>query len=200
MKNKITLRSLISLSFLLFFLPFLKTCSDKGFHKVETVEILDVDSANTIINKNDTILAVTTPIETEPELSQKEENNAELITKKSEDASIVNFYELLMMTFGEEGLDNIILSDKTFYPLLGFLLVLISTIIMLVLSFFNKIKTVLILSVINLILLMISAILLYFCGVIESISQLRIGYYLIFFNYIFIIIISRKTLKGNRTV
>lgn len=195
MKNKITLRSLISLSFLLFFLPFLKMCSN--VNKVETVETLAVDSLNTFVKGNDTIYAI-------KELPQKQEN--ELINEdhnveiNKEDSSILSFYGLLINTLGKREFETNPFFDKTFYPLLGFLLVLISTVVMFLISFFNKIKTVQILSLINLILLATSAILLYFCGVLESIDQIKIGYYVIFLNFILIIIFCRKVLKENQIV
>ena len=68
---------------------------------------------------------------------------------------------------------------------------------MMILSFLNKIKAVQILSLINLILLISSTILLYFCEVLEAIDQIKIGYYLIIINFILIIIFCRKVLKEN---
>jgi len=193
MKNKITLRSLISLSFLLFFLPFLKTCSNA--HRAEIVETVVVDSPNTIIKENDTGHAF-------KKLSQKQESEALVrdeniqITNKKESLTY-SFYGLLKNTLGNGEFDSNPFSDKTFYPLLGFLVVLILTIVMLGLSFAHKIQTVKKLSVINLILLATSTILLYFCEVLEAIDQIKIGYNLIIINFILIIIFCRKVLKEN---
>ncbi|MFC4162665.1 hypothetical protein ACFOWU_03310 [Epilithonimonas zeae] len=64
MKYKLTLRSLVSLSFLLFFLPFLRTCSDRSIenlHSEEVTAVLVVDSANKVIEGNDTIRTFKAP-------------------------------------------------------------------------------------------------------------------------------------------
>ncbi len=195
MKYKTTLKSLVSLSFLLFFLPFLKTCN--GVDKVETIETIAVDTTNVAVKEVDNALELKTKYE---QLSVQENNERKLSNVESEDSSVFSFYGLLINTFGNGEFDKNLLLDKTFYPILGYLLVLISTIIMLGFSFFNNIKATKFLSLINLILLSISAILLYFCGVLESINQIKIGYYLIFINFILIIIVSRKVLKGSQTV
>lgn len=193
MKNKITLRSLISLSFLLFFLPFLKTCSDA--HRAEIVETVVVDSPNTIIKENDTVYAFKKLSQKQESETLVEDENIQIANKK--ESFTFSFYGLLKNTLGKEEFDSNPFLDKTFYPLLGFLLVLIITIVMLGLSFTRKIQTVKRLSVINLILLATSPILLYFCEVLEAIDQIKIGYYLIIINFILIIIFCRKVLKEN---
>lgn len=204
MKYKTTLRSLVSLSFLLFFLPFLKTCSDNSiqrFHSEKVTEVFVVDSANTFIKGNDTIRNFEAPSKKEEiKLLQQEKENRIARIQQSEKEFTFNFYTLLVKTLFKDKFDEKSFLEESFYPLAGYFLVLISTIVMLILSFLNKVKAVGILSLINLILLISSTILLYFCDVLEDLDQIKIGYYLVFLNFILIILFSRKVLKENQTM
>lgn len=201
MKYKLTLRSLVSLSFLLFFLPFLRTCSDRSIenlHSEEVTAVLVVDSANKVIEGNDTIRTFKASSKQEEKrfLLQEKENRIARIQKAKKEFTF-NFYTLLEKTLFKDKFDENSFLEGSFYSLSGYFLVLMSTIIMMILSFLNKIKAVQILSLINLILLISSTILLYFCEVLEAIDQIKIGYYLIIINFILIIIFCRKVLKEN---
>lgn len=187
MKSKITLRTLIAISFALFFLPFLETCSNK---MVSDVEVIAVDSAYIDSIENDSAKVFTQSFQS-PEVEDLSKTN------EAKTSSAESFYGLLKNTLGRGEFDSNPFLDKTFYPLLGFLLVLILTILMLGLSFCHKIQTIKKLSIINLILLAISTILLYFCEVLKAIDQIKIGYYLIIINFILIIIFCKKVLKEN---
>ena len=121
------------------------------------------------------------------------------IVDETKTSSAESFYGLLVNTLGE-GIDFQTLREKSFYSIFGYLLVLISTFTMMIVSFFNKIRTIQILSLINLVLLMSSTILLYFCDVIKSMNQIKIGFYLIIINFVVIFIISRKIQKSNQLV
>ncbi|MCD9855819.1 hypothetical protein LUD75_13930 [Epilithonimonas sp. JDS] len=204
MKYIITLRSLVSLSFLLFFLPFLRTCSEKSIenlHSEEVTAVLIVDSANKVIEGNDTIRTFKAPSkQKETKFLQQEKENRIVRINNAKREFTFNFYTLLVKTLFTDKLHKSSFFESSFYYLSGYFLVLISTIIMWISSFLNKIKTVQILSSINLILLSSSTILLYFCEALEELDQIKIGYYLIFINFILIIIFSRKILKDNQTV
>jgi len=204
MKYKLTLRSLVSLSFLLFFLPFLRTCSDKSiehFHSEEVTAVIVIDSAKTVIKGNDTIRIFEAPSKKEEKkLLQQEKKNRIAKIHKAKREFTFSFYTLLIKTLFKDKFDKNPFLEKSFYSLSGYFLVLISTIIMLILSFLNKMKAVQILSLINLILLSSSTILLYFCEVLEDLNQIKIGYYLIFINFILIIVFSGKALRENQTV
>jgi len=204
MKGKLTLRSLISLSFLLFFLPFLRTCSDRSIenlHSEEVSEVLVVDSANKVTKDGDTIrIFEALSKQEETKLLQQEKENRIVRIQKAKKDFTFNFYTLLLETLFKDKFDGNSFYEVSFYSSLGYFLVLISTIIMLILSFLNKIKTVQFLSLINLILLSSSTILLYFCEALEDINQIKIGYYFVFLNFILIILFSRKVLKENQTV
>ena len=194
MKPIFSLRTLIAFSFALFFLPFLRTCSDESIRsspKISKVEII-ADA-----NNNDTVLISKKAFDNlEKEITTDKQKHFEEAKKDSTHS----FYGLLISTLWEEGVDLDTLTDETFYPLFGFLSVLILTIIVLIVSFFNRIKTIKILTVINLSLLITSTILLYFCDVIKSMNQIKVGFYLIFINFILIYIISRKIQKDNQLV
>lgn len=204
MKYKLTLRSLVSLSFLLFFLQFLRTCSDRSIenlHSEEVTAVLVVDSANKVIEGNDTIRTFKAPSKQEETrfLLQEKENRIARIQKAKKEFTF-NFYTLLEKTLFKDKFDENSFLEGSFYSLSGYFLVLMSTIIMMILSFLNKIKAVQILSLINLILLISSTILLYFCEVLENLNQIKIGYYLVLINFILIIVFSRKALKENLIV
>jgi len=102
MKYKLTLRSLVSLSFLLFFLPFLRTCSDRSIenlHSEEVTAVLVVDSANKVIEGNDTIRTFKAPSKQEETrfLLQEKENRIARIQKAKKEFTF-NFYTLLEKT------------------------------------------------------------------------------------------------------
>ncbi|KFC20482.1 hypothetical protein [Chryseobacterium sp. FH1] len=197
--RKTTLRTLIAFSFTLFFLPFLKTCSNT--HEVETIETTFLDSTGTFTESNDTIIAQKPVLEQEEKKCSEQENESiELNITKSDDSFTYSFYRLLLNTCGKAEYDTNPLFDKTFYPLLGYLTVFVSTVIMLIVSFFNRINTIKILTVINLSLLITSTILFYFCDVIRSMNQIKIGVYLIIIYFILIYIISRNILNNNQLV
>lgn len=189
MKSKIILRTLIAFSFALFSLPFLETCSRKVVYDVEVVA---VDSVQVDKTGNDSAKVSTQSFQN-PEIEDLG------ITNETKTSSAESFYGLLIKTLGE-GIDFETFKDKSSYSIFGYLLVLILTVVMLIVSFLNKIKTIQILSLINFVLLMSSTILLYFCDVIRSMNQIKIGFYLIIINFILIYIISTKIQKSNQLI
>lgn len=170
MKNTFTLRSLAVFSFVIFFLPFMRTCSDDSLEY--SLERQEVNHSGEPVGK----------------IITKKENKLAIAEKAKE--YTFDFYTLSIISLDDFKLNNF--SDKTFWAFLGFTIILIFSILILSFSFKNKIKTVHWLSITNLIILLISTLILCFTEVIEKINQIKIGYYLFVINSILIAYLSKK--------
>jgi hypothetical protein len=178
------LKKLSIISFLILFLPFFQTCSDKNI------------SENKILKNS--------PLWEEVKKNSKTDHNEEeynltfeeLTLKKQR--AITDFVKLKKeLTLNGYELAKIFIDDiKT--PQLAVLPYLISFFInlfLMIYSFKDKPKITLILGILNIILLIIPLILLYLAKIFEDIEQLKIGYYLLMFNMIIIIFESYSQLK-----
>jgi hypothetical protein len=206
MKNNIRLKSLICISLLIFLLPFLQTCSDESLkslprYKGEFTGFVE-DSVNLKIvynketNSNDTLLNLKAVSKTKKnKITKKEKVDKEIWLKNARKENTLNAYCLGFINYPEFELKH--LSDKTFYILLNFTIIILLTIVMLVMSFRKRFKQIIIISSINLLLLFIATISLYLIEVIEDFNQMKYGYYLFVLNSILIIIESRKELNKH---
>lgn len=201
MKNNIRLKSLISISFLIFMFPFLQTCSDKSLKKSPRYEaeftgfVQDSTNLKIVYNKetkvNDTLWNVVEVSKTEKEkIIKKEKLEKEVWLKNQKKENTHNLYFLAWGNYDEFELRYF--TDKTYYIFSNFTIILLLTIIMFIMSFKRKFKQIMIISSINLILLIVATISLCLIGVIENINQIKYGYYLFIVNSILIIIVSRK--------
>jgi|688.fasta_scaffold883419_1 hypothetical protein len=206
MKNNIRLKSLISISFLIFMFPFLQTCSDKSLknsprYKAEfTGFVQDSTNLKIIYNKktkvNDTLWNAIEVTKTEKEkIINKEKLEKEIWLKKQKKENTYNLYFLAWGNYDEFELRYF--EDKTFYIFSNFTFIHLLTIMMLIMSFKRKFRQIMIISSINLLLLFIATISLCLIEVIEDLNQLKYGYYLFVLNSILIIIESRKELNKN---
>lgn len=200
MKDLIKLRSLLSVSFLLFLLPFLRTCSDQSLDKLIPVPTEIVQGSET----SETVITDTIKVEAlSKQESEKYLKNAleerKVNIQKAKEEYTYNFYTLLLKAFKSNNrtFDASLFSDLNFYPYLALILFFISTISMLILSFFEKITFITILGTLNLFLLVTSIILYYASEVIVDLNQIKIGFYLTFINTFLIILLARK-IKRNR--
>lgn len=196
MKDLIKLRSLLSLSFLLFLLPFLRTCSDQSLDKLIPVptEIVAQGNETSEIAIKDTIkIEALSKKESDKYLKDALEERKVNIQKAKEEYTY-NFYNLLIKAFksNNKSLDASLFSDLSFYPYLALILFFISTISMLILSFFEKTTSITILGILNLLLLVTSIILYYASEIIVDLNQIKIGFYLTFVNTFLIILLARK--------
>jgi len=92
---------------------------------------------------------------------------------------------LIYKTIGEKELkeyNKSTLEDKTFYPLFGFLLILINSILLLIFTFINKYNLTYKFGVLNIGILILSTLSLIFSEIVEDINQFKIGYYLFTLN------------------
>ncbi|OXA79154.1 hypothetical protein SAMN05444397_102397 [Flavobacterium aquidurense] len=208
MKENIRLKTLISISLLIFSLPFLQTCSDKSLknspaYKSEFTGLVE-DSINTKIvynavsKINDTIRNYVEVSKIEKQkIIAKDKIEKEIWLKNSKKEFTHNAYFL-----GFESYKNFeirFFADKTFYMMLNFTLIIIFTFIMFLISFLKKFKQIIIMSSLNLVFLFTATILLCFWEQIEDIRQIKYGYYLFVLNSILIIVESRKEYKILKT-
>ncbi|MBD3904033.1 hypothetical protein NAL32_04665 [Chryseobacterium sp. Ch-15] len=184
MKNIFTLRTLILLSFLLFCLPFLRTCSNSSIESLNPVmsEVLPQNSISKASNGK--LLQKT--------LDDRKEN-----IEVSKENFTYSFYGLLDLGFVNKDtkLDSSVFSDQSFYALLSLLLILISTICMLVFSFFKRVQLIEILGILNIFFLIISMILFYISDILKDLEQIKIGFYLVLINTVLIIFSAFKIPK-----
>lgn len=194
MKDKIKLRTLVSFSFVLFCLPFLRTCSDNSLDKLVPVptESVATETSADELSINDTVKLETVSKEANEKNLKKGFEERKISIEKAKKEFTYNFYKLIYKTLNPEDkkLNSTIFSDLGFYPILALLLVFISSITMLILSFRERIKQISLLATANLVLLVTAIILFYASQVIEDLNQIKIGFYLVLMNTIFIIIVS----------
>jgi hypothetical protein len=187
MKNSLKLKALASFTFLIFLLPFLRTCSDqsiKSFSKFEATELID----NSIKDNYG-----------ERRINQEKEE----ILKESKKDFTFNFYELLFATLKEKKLqeyNSSLLKDISFYPVFCYLLIFINSFIILIITFIVKYKLTYKLGILNLVLLICSVVGLILSEVVEDIKQFKIGYYLLILNSIILILTARKASNGEYSI
>ena len=179
MNKLFTLRSLTIFSFVIFFLPFMNTCSSYPLQEVPIEDAVE-------ISKDD--------------VGYTMDEDIEEINPESDSDRACNFYTLSSLILKD--LKNLKLddfSDKSFYPLLGFTIILFLSILILFFSFKNNFKIIYLLSSANLLILLISTLILCLTGIIEEINQIKIGYYLFVLNSIAILYFSKKLQKEKET-
>lgn len=192
MKNTIRLKSLVTITFLIFLLPFLRTCSDKNISSNIKVE------AEAVIEDDGQVVEKKVPskiIELE-----NNKNRNEIIAKQKVEYT-ENFYSLIYKSFGKTKLneyDKSTLEDKTFYPLFGFLIIFFISILNFVFTFRGKYKMTFALGIVNIILLILATFGLVYSEIVENLNQIKIGYYLLALNLILIIAISKNESRKER--
>lgn len=178
------LKKLSIISFLILFLPFFQTCSDKNI------------SENKILKNSPLWEDVKKKSKTE--LNGKEYNlTFEELTLKKQKA-ITDFVKLKKeLTLNGYQIGKLFIEDiKTpQWTLMPFSISILINLFLIIYSFKEKPKTTLILGILNIILLIIPLIMLYFGKIFEDIEQLKIGYYLLLFNLTIIIFESYSQLK-----
>lgn len=177
-------RTLACLSFVIFFCPFLQTCSNesiKEFHK---------NDISTINIKRDTINGEI--IENNEELTYY---NSDLF-KNSKKEYTHDFYKMAYFPLKEFDIKNFF--DYEFYIYLILNLVILFSFIMVYYaskSDFFKVKK---FSILALFILHIYLVLLIFKLVIEDLAQIKYGYYLFLINLILIIHFSNQLIKEQK--
>ena len=181
------LKKLSLISLLILFLPFFQTCSDKNI------------SENTLL-KNSPLWE---QVKNNPkiEISGKEYNLTfeELTLKKKK--AITDFIKLKKeLTLNGYQIGKTFLEDIETPQWLSmpFSISIIINIFLVFYSFTKKPKITLILSLLNIFLLIIPLIMLYFGKIFEDIEQLKIGYYLLMFNMILMVFESKSQLKREK--
>lgn len=180
MNNIIKLRGLISLNFLIFFLPFLKMCSGVE-KKSEVAAEAAISMQNNTEAQSDTLVLDTL---------EESQTLSKLVPILDNQGIVYNFYEAVYFNFETDMIEDFEFSPFICYPLVLFLVIL-----MFIGSIFNKTMLIRTLSIINIVLLLGSVVWFYFLEIIENINQLRIGFYLIILNMVLIFILSNQKQK-----
>ena len=210
MKESIRLKTLISISLIIFILPFLQTCSNKSlknspaFNSEFTGFVKDTTNTkieyNNVTKINDTIWNYIEVSKIEKQkIIAKEKIAKEDWFKKTKEEYTYNAYFLGFGNYKEFEIRFFL--DKTFYIMLNFSLIIIFTFMMLITSFRKKFKQIMVMSFANLIFLSVATFSLYFFDLIEEIEQIKYGYYLFVINSILIIVESKnkcQKLKNNK--
>ena len=149
MIENIRLKTLISISFLIFILPFLQTCSDKSLknspaYKSEFSGFVQ-DTINTKIEYNKTTKSYDTIINLievskieKQKIIAKDKIEKEIWLKNSKKEFTYNAY---LLGFGNyKDFEIGFFADKTFYMMLNFTLLIIFTFSMFLISFRKKFK------------------------------------------------------------
>ncbi|OCB78446.1 hypothetical protein [Flavobacterium crassostreae] len=182
------LKKLSIISFLILFLPFFQTCSDKNI------------SENKILKNSPLWEEVKKDSKTE--LNGKEYNlTFEELTLKKQKA-ITDFVKLKKeLTLNGYQIGRLFIEDieTPQWPLMPFSMSILVNIFLVIYSFKEQPKMTFILGILNIFLLLIPLIMLYFGKIFEEIEQLKSGYYLLTFNLIIIIFESYSQMKPKKT-
>ncbi|KLT69881.1 hypothetical protein AB674_09235 [Flavobacterium sp. ABG] len=169
---------------MILFLPFFQTCSDKNISENRNL-------------KNSPLWEEVKSV-SRTELNEKEYNLtfAELTVKKQN--AITDFVKLKKkITLNGYQIGKLFIDDieTPQWPLLPFSISILINLLLVFYSFKNKPKVTLILGVLNIFLLILPLVLLYFGKVFEDIEQIKSGYYLLLFNLSIITVESYSQLK-----
>lgn len=177
MNKLFTLRSLTLFSFVIFFLPFMRTCSDENVREI-VITPMEISSEE----REDYPISFSSNEEYEKSINK---------TKKQ---YTLNFYILSTSSLNQffKSFTFKDFSDNVSIALLGFTVILILSILLVFFSFKNNFKIIYWLSLINLLILFISTLILCLAEIIENINQIKIGYYLFVINSITILYFSKK--------
>lgn len=192
MKNSTRLKSLVTITFLIFFLPFLRTCSDKDISSGIRVKAEAVFEDSAQINENDVSNEIV-------QIESKKKRNEFIVNQKKECTE--NFYSLIYNRFGKTKLheyDKSTLEDKIFYPFFGFLIIFFFSLLNLIFTFLGKYKITFVLGIMNIIILILATLGLIIFEIIENLNQIKIGYYLLALNLILIVTIAKSESKKEK--
>lgn len=181
LNNKIIIRFLSGLTFLIFFCPFFQMCSDEA---IKTSPLKEFSIKNGTPKKEaDSLLTIF--YKKKIEQGRKEYTfNAYQITKKA-------FIDNLALDIFDY-LDEIDIYGSLCYPLF-----IIFSSIGLFFSLKSKFNRTRIFNYVNITLIILSIFFFYLKeGLLEDINQIKIGYYLFFLNSIVIIYFCNKELKS----
>ena len=183
------IRRLSLLSFVLLFLPFFQTCSDKNIISnswLKNSPMWEKVSNETEISSEKLAYEKEFHLSYE-ELYKKKEKAISMFLKCQKELTL-NGYE--MSLFGVEGsIYQTIVKDSN-YIFLAFTFVIIMCGFVVFYSYKSKYKTVLILSILNFCLSIIPIIFLYLAEFLEDVDQIKYGYYLFEINLLLIMYLS----------
>lgn len=167
-------------------MPFFNTCSNTTLKK-ENKKILES------IKNSDNLTR-----EFRKELVNDEEKRFKDRTKEN-DSHVLNAYQLAKMPLQDP--DIKMFKEPFFYFTICFSTQILSVILMFILFWKNKIKTVQLMTLANIAILTLSLLFPIFDGMLKYIDQIKIGYYLYLLNLIIIyFFIKRERKKNERAI
>ena len=181
MNKPITLKSLSILTFVVFFLPFMRMCSDDDLRRMEKQPV-EIDNIGNEVNSQTTKFI--------------EKGDQELLSQKRKDAT-QNFYIISTLALEDLELDDFFNLNNV--AVWGFTVILFLSVLIFFFSFTKRYKMVSVLSIGNLMILFFSTLALCLAEIIEQFSQIKIGYYFFVLNTMTIIYFSKKlTIEKER--
>lgn len=186
MKTTNTLRILAGLSFLIFFCPFFQMCSDEDIPK----------KINETAIVSDSIAGETTPSKIDEAVKKKREAQKQAYLEEHRHEWVFNAYEI-SNTYGnalaEDGVERRDLKDPAFWFVIFFIVSVVTSLVIFIMTLLKKTKGIFICSCINLLFVVLYSLFLFVGDTpIESLHQVKFGYYLFVINSIALIFVSYK--------
>lgn len=185
MNKSYIIRILACFSFVIFFCPFLQTCTNeniKSFHEsdISRINIKSDTISGKVIENNDALASYF---------------NSDLFKNTQKDLTF-NFYKMGYFPFIDFNLKA--LKEYEFYMYLFFDLIILFSLIILYFSFKNVFLKIKKLAIFSVILLHVYLVLLTYKSVIEDFNQIKYGYYLFLINLILIIYLSNQLIREKK--
>ena len=196
------IKKLTILGLLLLVLPFFQTCSDKSLmensflknsilaEEVQPTELETKSGEISVESKNQKEFHYTFQ-----ELKVKKQKTVKgFLAQKNEMTH--NGYKLGYLFIKQIDIKDL---KNTFdFTLLPFFLTIIIGVLLVIFSFVEKWRIIIILTILNLLLLVVHLIVAYKCKSLEDIEQIKFGYYLFILNLVLIIIETNKVQKKEK--
>lgn len=171
------IRILIGLNLIIFLLPFFNTCTNTPLRK-ENKEILDGIAQSKHISKEYKKILIH---------DEKVRFNDR---KRSNDKQVLNAYQLAKMPFQNPKMK--MFKEPFFYFSFCFTIQILSIILMFILLWKDKVKTVQLMVLANIAILILSLLIPIYASILEYIDQIKIGFYVYLINLIIIYFMIKK--------
>lgn len=190
--NNQTLKGLTLFSLLIFFMPFIQTCSKDQSKGEKMVMIPSGTGQDSMLVSVDSLqnYEATLGKETIEKIRIKDRTQRAIQKDQEKGEFTLNAYQLSFASMSEFKLASLI--DLEFYALLCYSIIVVSSLYMVFLAFKEQHKQVATLAMVNLVALLISTLLFCINGTIEDIDQLKYGFFVYFINAMLILLLSKK--------
>lgn len=177
------IRILIGLNFIIFLLPFLNTCSNTPLRKENKEILAGIKQSKHFSKEFKKILIHEQKVRFDDR-------------KRSNDKQVLNAYQLAKMPF--QNPDKKMFKEPFFYFSFCFSIQIFSIILIFILFWKDKIKTVQLMIFANIVILILSLLIPIYTRMLEYIDQIKIGVYVYLFNLIIISFIIRRVKRKRK--